>query len=168
MRMSTQRNGAPESAVNVQRAGRPSNAETRRASGVQARARAAANLITERGRKLRETAARAASADTTSRASVMAPRPSRSARGKPRDRGYGTPWTEWPTSLADLHTHITHPDATWHGDVPAIRAAGLAYHYLIALPVTAVLYAAAWILQRPARLLATLLVGLLVWVGLTL
>ena len=37
-----------------------------------------------------------------------------------------------------------------------------------ALPITAVLYAAAWVLQRPARLLALILIGLLVWAGLTL
>lgn len=168
MRTSTQRDGAPESAMNFQRAGPPPNAETRRASGAQARARNVARLVTERGRMARATAARAIRADTPPRGSVMALRPSPSARGKPRDRGYGTPWTEWPTPLADLHTHVTHPDATWHGNVPAVRAAGLAYHYLIALPVTVVLYAVAWIMQRPARLLATLVIGLLVWAGLTL
>lgn len=71
-------------------------------------------------------------------------------------------------SLADLHAHVTHPDAPWHGDVPAVQAAGLVYHYVIALPVTVVLYAVAWVLQRPARLLAAILIGLLVWAGLTL
>lgn len=172
MNPDTQRESASESTPNFPGAQPGSNAETRRARGAQARARAALKLVTPRNRETGP-AGTVAPAGRTATGGLRTVRSAGSSKAKPGPavrggKGAGSPWTEWPVSLADLHAHVTHPEATWHGDVPAVEAAGLAYHYLIALPVTAVLYAAAWVLQRPARLLALILIGLLVWAGLTL
>ncbi len=170
MSSSTQRESASGSTVNFPGTQQAPNAETRRARGAQARARAVLSLVTPRNREVDQPRTTAASGAAVRPGAVRSLRAGQAheERRVSGGKGAGSPWTEWPVSLADLHAHVTHPDATWHGDVPAVQAAGLAYHYAIALPITVVLYAVAWVLQRPARLLAAILIGLLVWAGLTL
>lgn len=72
-------------------------------------------------------------------------------------------WSQAPASPADVLAY-TRSGAWVPGDRAAVlEAAGKVYGYGIALPATLGLYAAAWTLQRPTRLLATVVfVALLV------
>lgn len=67
-----------------------------------------------------------------------------------------------PASIAALRGYI-HSAAWVPGDVPLLEFLGRAYGYLIALPVSAVLYALAWLVQRPGRAVLATLVAVIVW-----
>lgn len=67
-----------------------------------------------------------------------------------------------PASIAALRGYI-HSAAWVPGDVPLLELLGRLYGYLVALPVSAVLYALAWLLQRPGRALLTAIVVVIVW-----
>lgn len=79
------------------------------------------------------------------------------------DGFWENPLTEQhPASIAALHGYI-HSAAWVPGDVPVFGALGRIYGYFIALPVSAVLYALAWLVQRPGRALLTAVVVAIVW-----
>lgn len=72
-------------------------------------------------------------------------------------------WRARPSSLASLHAY-TRAGGWMPGEQPLpLEAAGMAYGWLIALPVTAVLYGLAWIVQRPSRAAVTALLALVWW-----
>lgn len=67
-----------------------------------------------------------------------------------------------PASIAALRGYI-HSAAWVPGEVPVLEALGRLYGYTVALPASAVLYALAWLLQRPGRALLTTVVVTVVW-----
>jgi hypothetical protein len=71
-------------------------------------------------------------------------------------------WSTPPASLGELRSYI-HSAAWVPGDEVLLEVAGRAYGYLIAILVSLLLYAAAWILQRPGRFLLACVVGFIVW-----
>lgn len=87
---------------------------------------------------------------TRRRAALVATRrPRRPARVRRPSELWSTP----PTSVADLLAY-TRSGAWVPGErAPVLEAAGKAYGYLVAVPVSVLLYAVAWLLQRPGRLL---------------
>ncbi len=73
------------------------------------------------------------------------------------------PWTAQPPSLEAL-VEYTRAGGWVPGEHPEwVEAPGKVYGYLVALPVTAVLYALALIVQRPSRLVLAVLVAGLLW-----
>lgn len=72
-------------------------------------------------------------------------------------------WRARPSSLAAIHEY-TRAGGWMPGEQPLpLEAAGMAYGWLIALPVTAVLYGLAWVVQRPSRAAVTALLVLVWW-----
>jgi hypothetical protein len=67
-----------------------------------------------------------------------------------------------PASIAALRGYV-HSAAWVPGDVPVLELLGRIYGYTVALPVSAVLYALAWLLQRPGRAVLTAIVVVIVW-----
>lgn len=70
-----------------------------------------------------------------------------------------TVWTERPASLRDMHVRLQR--AEWAGDVKVIRQVGTALGYMC-LVLTAVGRGALWPLARPARLLITTAIAVLI------
>jgi hypothetical protein len=71
-------------------------------------------------------------------------------------------WATSPASLADLRAYIHSAD--WvPGDELLLEVAGRAYGYLVAIPLSAALYAVAWVIQRPGRFALACAVALVVW-----
>ncbi|MGH3321329.1 MAG: hypothetical protein ACRDN9_14355 [Streptosporangiaceae bacterium] len=77
----------------------------------------------------------------------------------PRDSSI---WAASPASPVELRAYI-HSSAWVPGDAPILELAGRVYGYVVALPASLALYAAAWLLQRPGRFLLAAVVGLVVW-----
>lgn len=127
-----------------------------------ARARTAATLGDARhrmvillrviGGRARRAAARRRTAAVTARA---VRRPVRERRRPPSPF-----WSASPASVADLLAY-TRSGAWVPGErALVLEAAGKAYGYLVAVPTSVALYAVAWLLQRPARLLLAVVVRL--------
>lgn len=59
-----------------------------------------------------------------------------------------------PASVREMRGYIDSAD--WvPGDVPALELAGKVYGYLVAIPVSVLLYAVGFVIQRPGRFLFT-------------
>jgi hypothetical protein len=71
--------------------------------------------------------------------------------------------TAQPASLAAVAQQARTGLDIDRGQHPALARAAQVYGYAVAVPVTAACYAAAWIAQRPARLVLALAVVLIVW-----
>ena len=68
-------------------------------------------------------------------------------------------WSQAPASVADIAAY-TRAGAWAPGDqAPIVEAAGKAYGWCVAIPVTVTLYSLAWLLQRPGRLAVTTLIA---------
>ncbi|GAA1707627.1 hypothetical protein [Fodinicola feengrottensis] len=73
-------------------------------------------------------------------------------------------WREAPASIADLAGYAKA--APWAGDdSPVLAALGRLYAIGIGIPASVLLYALAWVLQRPMRLLFGLFVIAVVWLA---
>jgi hypothetical protein len=73
-------------------------------------------------------------------------------------------WREAPASIADLAAYAK--GASWAGDdSPFLTAVGRLYAIGIGIPASVLLYALAWILQRPMRLLFALFVIAVIWLA---
>lgn len=66
-------------------------------------------------------------------------------------------WRDAPPALRDLVAARTDTSRALT-DAPLIRLGWLAWNFIVAIPTTALLYVAAWVLQHPAR---TILAGLI-------
>jgi hypothetical protein len=74
-----------------------------------------------------------------------------------------SPWSAPPVTLASLVRYAR--DADWCAqDSVGWRRAGQAY-LCFAIPVSFLFYVAAWVVQRPGRLAAAAILGLIVWLA---
>lgn len=71
-----------------------------------------------------------------------------------------SPWSEPPASMAEL-VRYARAGAWCAEDAVLLRMFGMAYCYLVAIPISCQLYLRAWIYQRPGRALSF---GLLIFV----
>ena len=67
-------------------------------------------------------------------------------------------WSESPASIKSLVEYTKAGDWVPGEQAEILEFFGKAYGYLIAVPVSAALYAIAWLLQRPGRFLLTCVV----------
>lgn len=74
-------------------------------------------------------------------------------------------WSLAPPSVADLAAYTRSGHWVPGERAPVLEAIGKAYGYLVAIPVSAALYALAWVLQRPARLLLAVLLLFVLWLA---
>lgn len=75
------------------------------------------------------------------------------------------PYTDRPASIRDVVAY-TRAGGWVPGEHPWwVEAPGHVYGWVVAVPVTVGLYAVAWVLQRPSRLLVFLLVAGLLWLA---
>lgn len=76
-----------------------------------------------------------------------------------------SPYADRPASIRDV-VDYTRQGGWVPGEHPWwVEAPGYAYGALVAIPVTVALYAIAWVLQRPSRLILACLVALLLAVA---
>lgn len=80
-----------------------------------------------------------------------------------RPRGLGEVAETPPPSLADLAAYTRAGEWVPGERHPWLEAAGKAYGYLVALPVSAALYAISLLIQRPGRLALASFVLAVVW-----
>jgi hypothetical protein len=71
-----------------------------------------------------------------------------------------SPWSEPPASMAEL-VRYARAGAWCAEDAVLLRMVGMAYCYLVAIPMSCQLYLRAWIYQRPGRAISF---GLLIFV----
>lgn len=71
------------------------------------------------------------------------------------------PWGDPPASLTDLSSYAH--TAAWAPSRGFRRRVGIAYWYLLGLPLTIVLRYAEWIVQRPGRLVVVLGLAAVLW-----
>lgn len=81
-----------------------------------------------------------------------------SARAE-KGRGF---WGENPPSLSVLRQWI-HTTRWYRSEVGALKVLAWIDGYLLVMPVTALLYIAAWIWQRPLRRLVALILGTIIY-----
>jgi hypothetical protein len=67
-------------------------------------------------------------------------------------------WSNVPPSLRDVAKGARVTERI-PGGVPQLRAGWVAWNYVVAVPMTALLYAAAWVFQHPLRTLAAVVVA---------
>jgi hypothetical protein len=79
-----------------------------------------------------------------------------------RSAGETGPLDGHPPSLADVWAYTRAKDWVPGEQAPVIEALGQAYGVVVALPATAIAYAAAWIVQRPTRAAVALIAALIV------
>lgn len=81
----------------------------------------------------------------------IAARREASAQWRARDVRRISPFYSPPAAIAELVAY-TRSGAWVPGEqAPVLEAAGRAYGWVIAVPVSVALYAVAWVIQRPAR-----------------
>lgn len=119
-------------------------------SSWQARAGARARLaaVAERFRRLRV---------------ALVNRRAARARWRARDVQRLTPFRSPPVSIAELAAYIRSGGWVPGECAPVLEAAGKAYGWLIAIPVSVVLYVVAWLVQRPSRSALTAAVAGFLW-----
>jgi hypothetical protein len=91
--------------------------------------------------------------------------PTRTSRSPAPRATRSSIWSESPASIADLVAYTAAGDWVLGEKAPVLEFLGKAYGYLVAVPVSVVLYAVAWLLQRPGRFALAWLVALVVWLG---
>lgn len=81
------------------------------------------------------------------------------AQDKARDIRRVSPFHSAPASIAEVITYTRSGDWVPGEQARLLEAAGKAYGWLIAVPLSIAAYALVWILQRPARMVLAAAVG---------
>ncbi|MFC5992920.1 hypothetical protein ACFQE5_01695 [Pseudonocardia hispaniensis] len=72
-------------------------------------------------------------------------------------------WNQAPPSLAALASYTAAGEWVPGEQAPVLEFMGKVYGYGVAIPVSIALYAVAWVLQRPSRLLLFAVLALVLW-----